>query len=61
MILNYTKDFMVQKYLSLSHELFHFKLYRFLSEVLANFCGAQLQDCLDQEVQKSSNYSNKLI
>ena len=31
------------------------------SQGLANFFGALLQNCLDQEVQKSSNYSDKLI
>ena len=61
MIFNYAKDFVVQKCLSLSLKLFHFKLYRFLSQRLEIFFGALLQICLDQEVQKSSNYSDKLI
>ena len=47
MILNYTKDFVVRKYLLLSLELFHFQLYGFLSHGLGNFCGAQLQNFLD--------------
>ena len=36
-------------------------LTRFLSKGLANFFGELVQKCLDQEVQKSSNYSDKLI
>ena len=61
MILNYTKDFVVQKCLSLSLELFHFQLYRFLLQGLKNLSGTLLQNCLGQEVQKSTNYSDKLI
>ena len=61
MILNYTKDSEIRKYLSLSLKLFHFQLYRFLSPELAIFCGVLLQNRLAQEVQKSSNYSDKLF
>ena len=38
-----------------------FLTYRFLLQGLANIFRALLQICLDQEVQKSSNYSDKLI
>ena len=61
MILDYTKDFEIRKYLLLSLKLFHFQLYRFLSPALAIFCGALLQNRLAQEVQKSSNYCDKLF
>ena len=38
-----------------------FITYRFLSQELTNCFGTLLQKCVDQEVQKSSNYSDELI
>ena len=61
MIISYTNDFVVRGFFSFSLELFHFQLCRFLLQGLANNFAALLQYHLDQEVQKSSNYSAKLI
>ena len=61
MILKYTKNFEVGKYILLSLEIFHSHLYRFLSPGLESFCSALLHNYLAQEVQKSSNNFDKLI
>ena len=38
-----------------------FNFVDFCHKNLQMFFGALLQNCLDQEVQKSSNFPNKLI
>ena len=61
MTLDFMKNYEIRIYLSLSLELFHFYLYRFLSQGFARFCGLLVKKYLDQEVWKTSNYSDKLV
>ena len=49
------KDFDIFQY------LWSYSIYDFIDFCHKDFFGALLQNCLDQEVEKSSNYFDKLI